>query len=106
MDQESLINTNMGKIPFGDYCDIVAMQHGFDDYCDMKNQGFYIDINRVEYPKLTKQEKDVAGREAVGHPYPTEWIEILFAKYRDWDYVKNLLITKSKEEIYNLIRGI
>jgi hypothetical protein len=43
LDQELLINTNMGKIPFGDYCDIIAIQNGFDDYCDMKNQGFYID---------------------------------------------------------------
>lgn len=58
-----------------------------------------------EYPELTKQERDVIGREAVGYPsYPTEWVEILFIKYRDLDYIKELLITKNKEEIYNEIR--
>ena len=57
-----------------------------------------------EYPELTKQERDVTGREAVGHPYPTEWIERLFVKYRDWDYIKEFLNTKDKEEIYNEIR--
>lgn len=59
-----------------------------------------------EYPELTKQERDAAGREAVGYPYPTEWIERLFVKYRDWNYIKELLITKDKEEIYNEIRVV
>ena len=58
-----------------------------------------------EYPKLSKQERDVIGREAVRHTsYPTEWVERLFIKYRDLDYIKELLITKNKEEIYNEIR--
>lgn len=59
-----------------------------------------------EYPELTKQERDAAGREAVGYPYPTEWIERLFVKYRDWNYIKELLVTKDKEEIYNEIRVV
>lgn len=46
LDQKPLVNTNMGEIPFDDYCDIVAIQNGFDDYRDMKNQGFYLDIDR------------------------------------------------------------
>lgn len=40
------------------------------------------------------------------NPYPTEWIERLFVKYRDWNYIKELLITKDKEEIYNEIRVV
>lgn len=59
-----------------------------------------------EYPELTKQERDAAGREAVGCPCLTEWIERLFVKYRDWNYIKELLVTKDKEEIYNEIRVV
>ena len=42
------IKTNMGEIPIEDYCDIIAMQHGFNDYEDMKNQGYTINILRTE----------------------------------------------------------
>lgn len=59
-----------------------------------------------EYPELTKQERDAAGREAVRYPCLTEWIERLFVKYRDWNYIKELLVTKDKEEIYNEIRVV
>lgn len=59
-----------------------------------------------EYPQLTKQERDIIGKEAVGYPYPTEWIEKLFIKYRDWEYIRKLLITKSKKEICNEIKII
>lgn len=58
-----------------------------------------------EYPELTKQERYVIGREAVNYlSYPTEWVDMLFVKYRNLDYIKELLITKNKEEIYNKIR--
>ena len=57
-----------------------------------------------ECPELTKQERDIVSREAIGHPYPTEWIERLFVKYRDWNYIKELLVTKNGEEIYNEIK--
>lgn len=59
-----------------------------------------------EYPELTKQERDIVDRKAVGYPYPTKWIERLFVKYRDWDYIKELLIINDKEEIYNEIRVV
>lgn len=59
-----------------------------------------------EYPQLTKQERDIIEKEAVGYPYPTEWIEKLFIKYRDWEYIRKLLITKSKKEICNEIKII
>ena len=39
-----LVNTNIGKIPYIDYLDIVAIQHGFDDYEDMTKNGFYVDM--------------------------------------------------------------
>lgn len=42
------IKTNIGEIPIEDYCDIVAMQYGFDDYEDMKNQGYIIDSCKME----------------------------------------------------------
>lgn len=43
MDENFYINTNIGKIPYDDYLDIVAIQNGFEDYADMKNQGLCID---------------------------------------------------------------
>ena len=39
-----LVNTNIGKIPYIDYLDIVAIQYGFDDYEDMTKNGFYVDM--------------------------------------------------------------
>lgn len=59
-----------------------------------------------EYPKLSKEHIDMINEEAVGYPYPTEWIEKLFIKYRDWEYVREILTNKSKEEVYDEIKII
>lgn len=37
-----IVATNIGQIPLEDYQDIVAMQCGFSDYEDMRNQGYTI----------------------------------------------------------------
>ena len=37
------IKTNIGSIPVEDYLDIQAMQLGFDDYEDLRANGFEID---------------------------------------------------------------
>ena len=58
-----------------------------------------------EYPKLSKEHIDMINEEAVGYPYPTEWIEKLFIKYRDWEYVREILTNKS-EEVYDEIKII
>lgn len=42
------IETNLGKIPLEDYLDIVAEASGFDDYSDMQNAGYKIDINEED----------------------------------------------------------
>lgn len=57
-----------------------------------------------EYPELSKDHIDMINEEAVGYPYPTEWIEQLFIKYRDWEYVREILTTKSKDEVYEEIK--
>lgn len=59
-----------------------------------------------EYPEFSENERKVIGKKAVGHPYPTDWIEKLFIKYRDWEYVREILNTKTKEEVYNEVRII
>lgn len=87
-------NIDFEHIPFGNY----EVEH-----MTVINGEDVLQLH-FEYPELTKRERDVAGREAIGHPYTTEWIERLFIKYRDWDYIKELLISKDKEEIYNEIR--
>ena len=59
-----------------------------------------------EYPELSKDHIDIINEEAVGYPYPTDLIEKLFIKYRDWEYVREILTSKSKEEVYNEIKII
>lgn len=59
-----------------------------------------------EYPELSKEHKDIINEEAVGYPCPTDWIEKLFIKYRDWKYVREILTTKNKDEVYDEIRII
>lgn len=38
------IKTNIGTMSKEDYLDIVAMQHGFSSYEEMKKEGYVIDI--------------------------------------------------------------
>lgn len=59
-----------------------------------------------DYPELTEEQKDIVNREAVGYPYPTDWIEQLYIKYCDWDKVKNILLSKTNDEIYEEIKII
>lgn len=59
-----------------------------------------------EYPKLNKEQINTVGKEAVGYPYPTDWIEKLFIKYMDFEYVREILTTKSKNEVYEEIKII
>lgn len=37
-----MVETNMGLIPVEDYRDIFAMQHGFDSYEEMYEEGYRI----------------------------------------------------------------
>ena len=37
---EELVETNIGKIPVAEYRDMMAQQSGFDDYADMRRQGY------------------------------------------------------------------
>lgn len=41
--ENDTVKTNMGEIPKNDYLDIVAMQCGFDDYTDLKKQGYTLE---------------------------------------------------------------
>lgn len=41
-----MIKTNLGEIPEEDYLDMMAIQYGFDDYEDMRSQGYIIDIKK------------------------------------------------------------
>lgn len=56
-----------------------------------------------KYPKLTKKQREIVGKRAVGYPYPTDWIEYLYVKYRDWNKVYEIL-EKPKEEVYKEIK--
>ena len=43
-EPEDLVETNIGSIPREDYLDIRAQQYGFDDYEDMKRQGYSLHV--------------------------------------------------------------
>ena len=73
-EPEQMVDTNMGKMPIEDYREIVAMQHGFDSYADMRKQGICIgngmdsDINpkkeSVVGQLLQKPESVVVGKKS------------------------------------------
>lgn len=42
--QSRTVKTNMGEIPIEDYLDIKAQQCGFDNYKDLRSQGFSITV--------------------------------------------------------------
>lgn len=56
---EQMVATNMGNMPIEDYREIVAMQHGFDSYADMRSQGVYIgkgmDANNSEREESVRE---------------------------------------------------
>ena len=39
-----MIKTNMGEMPLEDYLEIVAWQHGFDSYEELRYNGIAVDI--------------------------------------------------------------
>lgn len=42
------VKTNVGRMPLEDYLEIVASQHGYDSYEDMKADGLYVDTSEYE----------------------------------------------------------
>ena len=54
------IKTNIGTMSKEDYLDIVAMQHGFSSYKEMKKEGYVIDITEpADSNDLKKQEESM-----------------------------------------------
>lgn len=39
-----MVKTNIGLIPESDYLDMMAMQYGFENYEDMRSEGYYIEL--------------------------------------------------------------
>lgn len=91
--QNKVGNIDFSCIPYG-YYDVEHMTvvEGEDNL-----------VIRFDYPELSKNHLDILGELAVGYPYPTDWIDRLFIKYRDLDKVKEVLM-KSKDEIYEEIK--
>ena len=46
-NNDKTIKTNIGEIPLQDYFEICAISNGFESYEDMKQQGYFIDINTI-----------------------------------------------------------
>ena len=79
--------------------------YGYYDVEHIINEEDILQLH-FEYPELSKDNIDVINEEAVGYPYPTEWIKKLYIKYRDWEYVREFLKTKSKDEVYKEIKVV
>lgn len=56
MGNRDMIDTNIGKIPVAEYLDIKAQEHGFENYEDLKAQGY--DINVPGVPAETNDEPE------------------------------------------------
>lgn len=58
------IETNIGSMPFEDYCEIRAMQNGFNSYAEMKREGYSIERPEVKskQPAKTEQSKQPVGK--------------------------------------------
>lgn len=44
----TMIRTNIGAIPLEDYLDIKSTQLGFDDYEDLKSNGYTLEYNKED----------------------------------------------------------
>lgn len=89
-------NINFPHVPYGDY-DV--------EHMTVINKEDILQLH-FEYPELSKDDKNIIIEESVGYQYPTDWIEKLFIKYRDWEYVREILNTKSKDKVNEEIRVI
>lgn len=56
-----------------------------------------------EYPELTKKQMNWIDRKFHGCPYPINWIYMLYIKYQDYKYVKNILMM-DKSKVYEEIK--
>lgn len=57
-EKEEYVETNMGLIPLEDYYDIVAYEHGFNDYDAMKSNGMFIDKPKTVTREENNQDYD------------------------------------------------
>ena len=71
------VKTNIGGMPLEDYLEIVALQHGFDSYEELRYNGIVVDIEdeiaKIKTPspkpKLQKQCFQCTARGSnPGHP--------------------------------------
>lgn len=56
-----------------------------------------------EYPELTKKQMDWIDRKLHGCPYSIDWIYMLYIKYRNYKYVKDILMM-DKSKVYEEVR--
>lgn len=79
---------DFSNIPYGDYnIEHMSVVNGEDNLALC-----------FVYPKLSEKEKDMLGEFAIGYSYPTEWIDKLYIKYRNFDKMREILL-KSQEEV-------
>ena len=80
------VSTNVGDIPVEDYRDIVAAQYGFEDYADMREQGFELE----NYPQ---QEEPPIVEESV----------YIIEKFNNTENVKFIAASFDKHEAIQLM---
>ncbi|MEE1505082.1 MAG: hypothetical protein UGF89_12670 [Acutalibacteraceae bacterium] len=54
-----MIKTNIGEVPISDYCDMMAMQNGYDSYADMRSHGVRLGGGIDEKYAVYKFEKKI-----------------------------------------------
>lgn len=48
LNMSTMIRTNIGAIPLEDYLDIKSTQLGFEDYEDLKSNGYTLEYNKED----------------------------------------------------------
>lgn len=67
---EELVETNIGKIPLEEYRDIMAQQAGFDNYNDMRRQGFKLE-NKYDIDIASNLKEDNKPVDLKMNPEPS-----------------------------------
>lgn len=80
-----MIKTNIGMVPIAEYCDMMAMQSGYDDYADMRKHGCRLgDGTDEKLATYLFEKKILAGLESEG--FDTSKIELVVQNFIDEEH--------------------
>lgn len=100
--QEETVETNIGNIPVAEYRDIMAQQAGFNDYADMRRQGYKLGNKYDTDVQPTNKEKNVKNTMSENN---NTLFQKGLEKFKSKNYTENddlVLLNKTPDYFYNL----